>query len=645
MAFPILSLRGGQNDTDAPTELADDQCVVARNVEFVRAPLGERRRGASAITLPAAITAHTEVTFLHNHVPGEDQTAAELWALGVTGTSSSTMARKTSSWSTMTLDDAIVLTSNYKYKVRAQSLHGKLFLAYKSAAARLHVYDGSGTVRRVGITEPAAAPTAANSGGVGTFAGTRYYRVRFTKQSGGTTLLRSEPSDVLTFAPSGTNATVTVTRPTAVSEGETHWELEASVDNTLFYVIATTAIATTTATDSTVYSPGYADAYQLAPDIGDYTLVPSGKFLCVDRDRLVIAGDYEDSAFASRVTWTPVLKDPGSGNDERLENDQDPRVDLDPGEGGGITGMIAVNGSIWVFKQSRIFKLTASGVRNRAYDVTPISKVRGAIEDSVVEGVDETGNTAIFFLDPSIGPCRINIEGVKQCGKDIENTWRTVNLDANVVARPFYDAEAKQVHWKIATSGATTPNLELVLHVNFSRDAEHDGARRGWVVWDGEITEALAVCMFADNIEASTTRSRRLRPLMGTANSGLVWQTDTGVTDNGTTYAARILTKPYSRAGVMNQFEVQGVYVIGKAVTSAQVDISIEANFELFNKEAQTVSFTPTSSETRVIKNLDNLGLSECRVAQVEIEDTSPAGSARWELEYLILREIGGQQA
>ena len=642
MAFVIASLAGGQNDTDAPTSLTDDQCVESRNVEFVRAPLGERRRGAIEITLPASILAHEDVPFTFNHIPGSDLTASELWLLGTTGTSASTLARKTTTWTDISLDDAIILTSGGKYRLRAQSLHGKLFLAYKSAVDRLHVYDGSGNVRRVGVTEPIAAPTVANQG-AGTFTGTRYYRIRFTEVSGSTALRRSEPSAQVTFAPSGTGASARVTRPAVVSEGETHWELEASVDNANFYTIATVAIGTTFYDDSTVYSPGYADTFDLAPDIGDYSLIPSGRFLCADRDRLVIGGSWESAELNSRVTWTPVFKDPGDSNDERLENDQDPRVDLEPGEGGEINAMLPVNGSIWVFKQSRIYKLTASGVRNRAYDVTPISKVRGAIEDSAVEGVDQAGNAAIYFLDPAVGPCRVSISGVKQCGRDIEETWKTINLNAAVVARALFYPEAKQVHWWIATSGSEKPDLRLVLHVRETRDTQEGDVRRGWAVWDGPSAQALSACLYAENIDDNVARSRLLRPFIGTAQDGLVWRTDTGTTDNGDTYSARILSKPYVRGALLNQFEVQDSVCIGKSVTGATVDISIEGDFGRFNKEAMSVAFTPVGDESRVIAEMDNLSIAELRVMQVEIEDTDPPGSGRWELELLALRETGGQ--
>jgi hypothetical protein len=642
MPFVMTSLAGGQNDTDAPTSLSDDQCVVSRNVEFVRAPLGERRRGADAITLPASIENHEDVTFLHTHIPGSDLTAAELWVLGTTGTASSTLARKTTTWTDISLDDAITLTDGGKYRLRGQSLHGKLYLAYNSGQDRLHVYDGSGNVRRTGMAQPAAAPTAANQGS-GSLTGTRYYRVRFTEVSGTTVLRRGEPSDALTFAPSGTGLSVRVTRPTAVSEGETHWELEASVDNANFYVIASTALATTTYDDSTAFSPGYADSFDLAPDIGDYTLQPSYKFLVVDRDRLVGLGNHEDPDLDSRVEWCPVKKDPGDGNDERIENDQDPRVDLDPGEGGGFTGGIAVNGSIWAFKQSRIYKLTSTGIRSRAYNVTPISAARGAIEDSMVEGVDQAGNPAVYFLDPAVGPCRIAVSGVKQCGQDIHETWKSINLDAAVVCRALYYPEAKQVHWWIATSGSDTPDLRLVLHVRETRDTAEGDVRRGWSVWDGDSAEALAVCLFAENIESNTARSRLLRPFIGTANDGLVWRTDTGTTDNGTAYAARILSKPFARGALTTQFEIKSGVMIGKAVTAAAIDISVEADFEKFSKRVMSVAFTPDGTESRVIANVDNLNLAEARVMQIEIEDTSPPSGGRWELELLSLSETPGQ--
>jgi|TARA_R110000744_G_scaffold42953_1_gene96504 hypothetical protein len=60
--FSISSLRGGMNDTDPAISLPDDQCVLAENVEFFDSMLGERRKGTSAVTLPAFLSAHEKTT-------------------------------------------------------------------------------------------------------------------------------------------------------------------------------------------------------------------------------------------------------------------------------------------------------------------------------------------------------------------------------------------------------------------------------------------------------------------------------------------------------------------------------------------------------------------------------------------------------
>lgn len=646
--FVLSSLRGGLNTTDPPTHLRDDQCVEATNVEWITSTLGERRQGADNISLTGAtaLAAETEVVFLHRHLPTNDETAAELWAFGTTGTATSSLFRKTTAWQTeLTFTDAVVLTGGAKYQLSAVSLHGKLFLAYDSTQDRLHVCTDGANVRRTGLAEP-AAPTVAEQG-AGTFSGIRYYRVRYTVQSGGVTLRRSEPSDVTTYDPAGggsNGASARVTKPITISEDETHWEVEASVDNSNFYVIATTAVGTTFVDDSQVYASGYADDFDLAPDVGDYTLIPSGKILLADRDRLIILGSWEDTALSSRVAWTPVLKDTGAGNDERLESDQDPFVDLDPLNGGEIMDGWAANGTIWVFKWSHIYKLVASGVRSRAYDVTPISKVRGALPGSVVEGVDDAGQPAIYFLDPEVGPCRINIAGVRQCGRDIWTTWLTVNKDASVVARAEYYPEHRQVHFFVATSSNDTPDTRLVLHVNETRLTEDGDVRGGWAVWTGESCEALATCLFSTNIDDGAARNRTLVPFIGRSGSGLIWRTDTGTDDNGTAYAAALESKPFVRGNLLTQFEARGAVVVGKAVENAAIDVSVVRDFGKETDTAADVSFTPEGEETQVVAPLDQLGLSEMHAMSVRFEDVDDP-VARWELSLFAMRDSGGAKA
>src|SRR3990167_2869256 len=272
MNLSVLSLRGGMNNSDPAIGLPDDQAVLMENVEIVESMLGERRRGTTTVSIPTDISTQDRVTFLYRHLPSDDETLAELWAYAVTGSTSSALNRKTTSWSTVTIDDAASLAGFSQFRWQGASLHGKLFLAYDSTVDRLHVWDGT-SLRRAGLAEP-AAPTGADTGS-GSFSGTRYYRVRYTEQVSGVTVRRSEPSDSLTFSPSGSGTGVVVTKPAAISEGETHWELEASFDDTNFYVIATTLVETTTVTDSTAYTTGYADTFTLSEDVGDYALIPS----------------------------------------------------------------------------------------------------------------------------------------------------------------------------------------------------------------------------------------------------------------------------------------------------------------------------------------------------------------------------------
>ena len=205
-----------------------------------------------------------------------------------------------------------------------------------------------------------------------------------------------------------------------------------------------------------------------------------------------------------------MFKDPGVGNDERIPLDTDNFIDLDGFNGGKLTALHGpVNGYSWAFKQSRIYKLIRTGNRARAYDAIAISKTRGAIEGSVVEGVDQAGRPALYCLDPAVGPCRVGAGGVKTCGSDILTTWReTVNLDATVVCRSVYYPDARQVHWFVATGQSDTPNHRIVLQVNETRD-ELDGIHKGITLWDGPSAEALAVTLYAENVDdVMITRSQ-----------------------------------------------------------------------------------------------------------------------------------------
>ena len=645
--FAITSLRGGMNNTDPAIGLPDDQCVNATNVEFVDSMLGERRRGTSALTLPAFLSGKDRITFSHRHLPTDDETAAELVLLGVTGTTTAALGRKTSSWqSEVTISDTPTLTGFSQYRWAALTLHGKCFLAYDSNVDRLHVLEG-GTMRRVGLAEPAAAPSVADTAVAGTFSGDRFYRVRFTVQSGGVTLLRSEPSAYNAFTPNGAFTGAIITKPTTISEGETHWEIEASfvVDGD-YYVIATVAVGTTTYTDTTAYTTGYAGNFTLSEDVGDYALIPSAKYLVADEDRLIWAGSWASATYASRVGWTPVYQASGVGNDERFETDTDPFKDLDTYEGGPITGLSApALGSIWVFKSKAIFRLTRTNNRASAYKAAKFTNKVGAIHGSVVTGVDATGAPCVYFIDPEVGPCRIGQAGITRCGEDIRKTWETLNVDATqVVCASLFFPTTKQVWWSIAVDSGNTPTKMLVLHTQHSRDFA-DGTRRGWALWTGNIAKALTMCLFADNIEDNTARSLTLVPVIGLEGLSLAHRCHTGYTDNSVAYAADITTKPYWLRSLLQRFQVRAAALCAKAVTSAQITVKCLRDFSAeTTATVSDVSLAASGTETDVIKFLDDLKGSEMRVAQFSFVDvTSPA--ARWELNRVDVQEETEQGA
>lgn len=643
--WSLQSLRRGLNNTDPPHAIDDEQCTVATNVEFNLSTLGERRKGCVDVDLPTSITADANmqvVTFLHRHLPTTDDTASELWVLAMHQTTQNlVLTRKTTSWTSATFrDESIEVTSNQGFQVQGVTLHGKLFLAFPAVGGvdRLHVVNASGTeVRRCGLAEP-AAPTAADTAVAGTYTGTRYFRVRYCVLSGSTVLLRSEPSDTRTFAPNGSFDGAIITKPASISEGETHWEIEASVDNANFYRIARQVVGTTTYTDQTVYASGYANVSGavLSADSGDYTVPYSAKFLTVDEDRLIMAGAWETTAYASRVSWTPVGSDPeGDGNDERIPVDTDNFVDLDGFEGGPITAMSRpIDGGIWVFKKSHTYKLIRTGRRERAYEVVTISKSLGAIPGSLVEGVDAYGMPCLYFLDPETGPCRTGgARQIQACSRDVLETWKTINLNATqVVARALYYPESRQVHFWIATGSSNSPDLKMVLQTNETRE-QADGVRGGWALANGKISEAYAVCMYAQNIDDNTTRSLVLRPFVGTsAANEWVLRCDTGTTDDGEAYAARIVTKPFTLRNNLSKFGILAASLLAKADATADIKVTLIRDYGLEEPKTVETTVAASGSETQVIKQLRNFVGSQMYACQIEFEDiASPDG--QWQLQ------------
>lgn len=638
----LRTLRGGLNDHETPAEIADDQVVVCVNIDWNRSTIGGKRRGSSPISVSGSTLAES-VVFLHRHLPTSDETASQLWAVSVSGGTSSVFAYKDTSWHVVTPGPAAGDGLNElqgAYSIYGQTLHGKLFLAYlnqDSSIDRLHVWDGT-TLRRTGLAAPAAAPLVADEG-VGAYTGDRMFRVRFVIESGGVVVYRSEPSDETSFTPSGAAAGARVTKPAASGEGETHWEVEESVNSgTDWYRIATVAVGTTTY-DDTLTVAEVPQQGTLSEDIGDYTNLWAAKFLAADNDRLIIAGSWFNVNYQSRVAWTPPFGAPGVGNDERLAEDTDPFLDLDGYEGGELTAIGGpVQGYLYLFKRSHIYKLIRTNQAQQSYISQNLSKTTGALPRSVVMGQDESGRPCLYFLDAKVGPCRIGANGIERCGEDIQGTWNGVNQNANLVSFGVFYPDAQQVWWWIAAdTNHSAPNLKIVAQVNQFQRAD-DGSHRGWSTHTVDST-VLSSVLYAENIDTGGPRSLKLKPFLGMSvvnATKLIRIADTGTTDDGTTYRAYFETKPFTMRSLLARAGVMAGAVMALASDGVTLAVKLIRNYGE-EEITKTVSLAPVATETRVVRDLDNLSMSDLRTLALEVGDASAIDSD-WEIDQISLK-------
>lgn len=620
----IASLRGGMNDTDPPAAIAEDQCVLAMNVEWFYSTLGERRLGCAPLNISGSgLDSETAVVFLAQRIIDGAINQPELWAIAATPGTSVTVARRPTvltTWTPVTPSDAITNTAPDVYAITSQVLHDKLFFAYRSAQDRLHVWDGL-SLRRAGLIQPGAGPSVVDEGSGSDYETVRYFRIRYVTRSGSTVLVRSEPSDSTAFTPSGTGAGAAITRPALIGEGETDWELEVSTDNSTFYKIATRALTSPLYNDETSDSLDYADLGELSEDVGDYLLLPSARYIAADGDRLLLGGHWTDPELQSRVMWTPVFNDPGSGNDERLPLSVDNFFDLDVSEGGPITGISqAANGTWYAFKTQAIYSLVRTGDATRAYDAVTITKARGAISGSIISGVDEYGRGCIYFLDPIHGPSRLGATGLETI-RGLRQTWKRVNSSAaDIIARGIYYPDKSQVHWWVAVDGGETPTLKLVLQVDQIVDSGAS-VSRGWSLADGRIAQAYSVAIF-NEIEEMPDGSvvLSLRPFIGLTAPDCIQRCDTTDADAGVSYRARIKTRPYIMAGLLNKWGSMTAALLADANTGCHVLVKCIKDFGLDSTE-KVVPLDPQASEDLVIKVLDSLVMSNAVSIQFEFSD------------------------
>lgn len=624
----IKNLRGGRNGADPPDSLPDIQCVEARNIEWYRATAGRKRGGCDNVALTGGTTFTGKVSWLFRHIPGANEGAAELWGIDDAGTPLVKRLTGGTSWADISLDDAI---SGSAQEIQAVSFNGKMFIAYDSAVNRLHVWDPAvSKIRRTGLAQAPVPTTGSPSSGSVT--DTRTYKVAWTVQVGGATVRRSELSNA-TAPVALSSQQVVITRGTAPGEGETHWELYTATTDGLYYLTATTAIGTTTATDNNPLISA------LTPDpvVGINTVFPSVKYLSTDGNRILGAGAWETGGFNSRVWYSPVLGDNDVGDDERYVSslDQQNFVDLNENDGGYITALsFPIQGSIYVFKYRQIHKLTPTGDIDAPYIPYEVSRLVGCVSQrSLRIGEDQTGRPCLYFMSAQ-GPYRLGVNGLEYLGMDLEDIMETVNYEATftVAHSIYYPAKKQWILW-LATGSSNDPDTIVVLNTRVGT-ATGEGVRGGWATYDGDYAAVRTSTLFANVI--GSTMSKSLKPYVGRLANNSVLKGDTSTTtDNGTAFRGYITTKTYAAAGDGNKF-VADVYptLVAAAASGVTITVQVSRDYGAEVKSA-TVDLTAAGSETRVRRKAEGCTLGGCQVASWTFGDATAVASA-WTIDALI---------
>jgi hypothetical protein len=655
----LSSFGGGLNDTDPPHRIGDDQLSVATDICLCNSGGINRRDGvARASAQPATI----DFRMAHRHTPSQLLSATELWAFP---TNASFFYRSTTgtTWSAVAVSDA---GSASEFTVTdAVSFNNKLYVAYKKTAStdRLNAWDGS-SVRRVGISIP-SAPTVADTGAGSYTATIRYYKVQFLAiASSGGGYIFSDLSAAQAFTPSGAGTHARITKP-ATPDGATAWQIWASPDNVSYYLLSSQVVGTTTVDDNNAPST-YAALFPsyIAPEAGSFTPPWSAKYLLVDENRLMIAGSFETARYHSRVGWSSIIGTASAAgysggtvvaDDERFPSDN--YLDLDSDEGGEITGMELLNGSVYVFKRYATYKLVRTGNVDVPYKPVTISKVVGAISrKSIVPGEDEAGNPCLYFLSER-GPYRLGPGGLQYLGQDIETTWALVQLrPTNNAAHGVYHASSGRVIWWVPRTdyqgGGAYPNCRLTFHVDQGRSNGNGRVVGGWTSSASTTKPNASACsvMWPSNL---SSRDSALVPYTIHFSSAfnypaVVWKVFGGQASDDTVHSttgAITGTESFSPVAATKMFDLglgqnNGVRDVYVACTPAAGGVTISATLSRdFGAETRTATRTYTGTTTRMPLQISDLTMAGAQFVGLSLTSSTQAAFTVDDVALRIARE------
>lgn len=625
----------GRNDYDAPAELPEGMACEMLNVVPVRGTVAQKRRGSAGQTISGTLSGYNAMA---RFVPGQDDSAAEFHFVTRDATPKIMRVAAGTTATALTLKDAISsLPQNATWAV----LNGKLYWAYDSPVNRLHCYDPiDGTVRRVGMGTSGAATVADH--GSGSYAATaRFYRIRMMVVRSGRIQRQSNAGASVTFTPSGSGASARVTIPASLpGEGETHWQVEGSIDDTVYYILSGPIVVGTTTYDDTTAPSAYADN-TAAPAPGAFTPWPSVKYLVSTGDRLIGFGVYESTAGEGfppkdgQVYYSPVLDTTDTDDDERVSNSITfkGRIGIARNAGSEDRAIAGpMDGQIFVFQSRGTYMLVPTRNAEQPYDRITLQESIGAVSHhSTFVAEDEAGRATVNWLDPEKGPYRYGSGGLQWCGYDNQTLWSTVNLSAtNKVAHGQWDLNNRRALFWIATGAANDPDTVLAFQVREGTPTQAEGVRYGWAKWTGALCAARCSVMFAESF--GSTMSRRLKPYAGLSASLLRAEDSAATDDNGTAFQAYALSRAWKLDPIHVNKRLGKAYVQVKTQAGVTIYETLIRNYGVQSLQTQTL-ITAVGSETRALRRFDVAELADAFTFQTQLGDVAAVANT-WTLDH-----------
>lgn len=642
----VLGIQG-RNGSDSSFVITDGQCLEARNIDWFRSSLGRKRGGSDFLDLTTTGAGFGAVLSMGRYVPAFDQTDAEMWALD----DGNLFHRLADSAVWADVPTIIDPCTGFPQEANYLSFNGKLYISYKSGLNRLHVWDpATNSLRPVGIATPTSVPTP-DTPGAGAITDTRKYRLRWTRQEDGITVLHSELS-AESVAVVLAAQSVVVFRDPPYDAHVTHWELfgaSVSTNYADYRLIGTAPIATNQIGDTAALDGEASD------DEGTFTTPPSAKFMVADDSRIIMAGAYETSGTGAgpsprRVWWTSRLA-AGVGSDERIAitgpvGGVNNYTDLEEAVTGLSQPMQAVSagatslerGSFYAFSFDNQWKFISTGDSSNPYTIFKITGGGGCVHHkSILTATDANGNPSVYWWSKD-GPYRICIDGQQFIGEDLLDILETVNLDATIPCHSVYYSALSQVWFYIATNGSEYPNLKVVFDTRFGRVVDVLGVRFGWSVHDGASAYAYCSLMFSDSVGETMGRSQK--PYIGSQRFG-IWKcdTDSELEGDNSSYQAYIDTKSYAPWGLGRKGGIQdSPCVIANASDGTTIRLTVLKNegAESQYSEAVLTDLSDTGEAEKVFALFEDARMQDSWSFRCRIGDAEPTASS-WNLHALII--------